>query len=213
MRHATSQFLFGYWNEIRNGRLAPKRFEIEPGRMGAVLPDSFILERSDSDTFSFRLAGTRITERFKAELRNIGFHEIWNEEDRLKVEVVLEEVSARGGVGRLECTVGDDHGNTAAVEYVILPLIHTRNSIDRMVGAMSILSEGEANWLGTTPITTQDVTTHEVIWPEGRPHQLAEQLRREEPTLAPHVRTARIVRIDRRQFRVYEGGRKDDPRA
>lgn len=212
MKHATSQFLFGYWNEIRNGRLAPKRFEIEPGRMGAVLPDSFILERKENDTFSFRLAGTRIGERFKAELRNIGFHEIWTEEDRLKVEVVLEEVSARGGVGRLECTIGDDHNNSATVEYVILPLIHTRSCVDRMVGAMSILTEADATWLGNTPITSQTIRAHEVIWPDGRPHQLATHLRQDEPTLAAHVRTARIVRIDRRQFRVYDGGRKDDPR-
>jgi len=212
MKHATSQFLFGYWNEIRDGRLAPKRFEIEPGRMGSVLPDTFVLERTDNNEFVFRLAGTRIGERFKAELRHVGFHEIWTPDDRLKAEVVLEDVSARGGVGRLECIIHDDHGNSAQVEYIILPLIHTRNSIDRMVGAMSILSDGEATWLGNTPITTQEVIAHEVIWPEGRPHQMAEQLKDEQPSLSPHVRTARIVRVDRRQFRVYEGGRKDDPR-
>ncbi len=211
MKHASSQFLFGYWNEIRNGRLAPKRFEIEPGRMGSVLPDTFILERTESNTFAFRLAGTRIGERFKTELRHIGFHEIWADEDRLKIEVVLEDIGARGGVGRLDCTVGDDYGNSATVEYIILPLIHTRNSIDRMVGAMSILSDDQATWLGNTPITSQQVHIHEVIWPEGRPHQLAEHLKREQPPLAAHVRTARIVRVDRRQFRVYEGGRKDDP--
>ena len=81
-----------------------------------------------------------------------------------------------------------------------------------MVGAMSILSDGEATWLGNTPITAQEVSVHEVIWPEGRPHKLAEQLKDEQPSLSPHVRTARIVRVDRRQFRVYDGGRKDDPR-
>ena len=96
MKHATSQFLFGYWNEIRAGRLAPKRFEIEPARMGSVLPDTFILERAMSDDFHFRLTGTRVAERFKAELRHVGFHEIWTEQDQLKVEVVLEEVRTRG---------------------------------------------------------------------------------------------------------------------
>lgn len=214
MKHTTSQFLFGYWNEIRNGRLAPKRFEIEPARMGTILPDAFILERTPSDTFNFRLTGTRIAEHFKAELRHVGFHEIWTNQDQLKVEVVLDDISARGGVGRIECVVGDDHSNSAVVEYVILPLIHTRNSIDRMVGAMSILPGENTDWLGTTPITSQEIVCHEVIWPEGRPHELAEHMlpKDQEPALAPHVRTARIVRVDRRQFRVYEGGRgKHDP--
>ena len=209
MKHATSQFLFGYWNEIRNGRLAPKRFEIEPGRMGAILPDTFILERSDTDTFSFRLAGTRIAELFKADLRNVGFEEIWKEQDRLKVEVVLDDVASRGGVGRIECQVSDDNNNTATVEYIILPLVHTRNSIDRMVGAVSVLPTTGSDWIGNTPITLQDVTAHEVVWPEGRPHSLMEKMN-QEPIVAPHVRTARIVRVDRRQFRVYEGGRKED---
>lgn len=212
MKHATSQFLFGYWNEIRDGRLAPKRFEIEPGRMGSVLPDTFILERTGADTFTFRLTGTRVVERFKAELRHVGFHEIWSEDDRLKVEVILDDISSHGGVGRLECTISDDHGHTASVEYVMLPLVHTRGTIDRIVGAMSVLCENGATWVGNTPITAQQVRVHEVIWPEGRPHRLAKHLKQDEPALAPLVRTARIVRVDRRQFRVYEGGRKNDPR-
>ena len=208
MKHTTSQFLFGYWNEIRSGRLAPKRFEIEPGRMGGILPDTFILERTEAKTFSFRLAGTRIGDRFKAELRHVGFLEIWAEADQAIVEQVLEEVTTRGGVGRIECVVEDDNANQAIAEYVILPLIHTRNTIDRLVGAMSVT--GTADWIGESPITSQTITAHEVIWPDGRPHSFAQAIK-QEPPLTPHVRTARIVRVDRRQFRVYEGGRKSDP--
>lgn len=214
MKHATSQFLYGYWNEIRNGRLAPKRFEIEPARMGSILPDTFILERDDKDAFAFRLTGTRLTEYFKADLRHVGFQEIWDEHDALKVEVVFQDVETRGGVGRIECVVEDDQGNSAVAEYLILPLIHTRNKIDRIVGALSILKGDDANWLGTSAITSQSVTTHEVIWPDGSPRQVVEAIsaKVQEPALAPHIRTARIVRSDRRQFRVYDGGRKDDPR-
>lgn len=213
MKHATSQFLFGYWNEIRNGRLAPKRFEIEPARMGSILPDTFILERTDTDDFAFRLAGTRIIERFKSELRHIGFQEIWTTHDRLKVETVMDEVVTRGGVGRLECVVCDDHDNSATVEYVILPLIHTQDRLDRIVGAMSILTEAETTWLGNTPITAQNIVRHDVVWPDGEPREVVQNSVFHEPTLAPHVRTARIVRVDRRQFRVYEGGRKADPHS
>jgi hypothetical protein len=52
----------------------------------------------------------------------------------------------------------------------------------------------------------------EAVWPQGRPHAAAEKLSRQTPIL-PEVRNARIVRQDRRQFRVYDGGlAKEAPR-
>ncbi len=56
MKHKTTQALFDYWNAMRAGRPAPRRSEIEPGDMRAILPYVFILERKDRDTYRFRLA-------------------------------------------------------------------------------------------------------------------------------------------------------------
>lgn len=208
MKHATSQFLYEYWNEIRDGRLAPKRFEIEPARMGSILSDTFILERSEKGQFSFRLTGTAISDRFKSDLRYVGFKEIWHGQDRLQTEAILDDISIRGGAGHIQARVSDEYGNQANVEYVILPLIHTSNMIDRMVGSMAVLSDGPPAWTGQNAITGQIITEQDVIWPDGRPHafNMATPLT-EQPALAPHVRTARIVRVDRRQFRVYDGGK------
>ena len=47
MRHAASESLYAYWNEVRRGRLAPERLEIQPARIGNLLLDTFILERVD----------------------------------------------------------------------------------------------------------------------------------------------------------------------
>ena len=63
MKQSTIQVLFGYWNEVRGERLAPRRFEIEPARIATILPETFILERLDSETFPYRLAGTKICDR------------------------------------------------------------------------------------------------------------------------------------------------------
>jgi hypothetical protein len=54
-------------------------------------------------------------------------------------------------------------------------------------------------------LTTIRLIAAEAVWPEGRPHALVDKLSRQSP-LQPHVRNARIVRQDRRQFRVYDGG-------
>ena len=42
------QTLYSYWNEVRAGRLAPQRLEIEPSRIAGVLAETFMLERVDA---------------------------------------------------------------------------------------------------------------------------------------------------------------------
>ncbi|MEO1694679.1 MAG: PAS domain-containing protein, partial [Pseudomonadota bacterium] len=47
MKHSTSHSLYAYWNEVRDGRPAPRRFEIEPSRIAHILSETLILERVD----------------------------------------------------------------------------------------------------------------------------------------------------------------------
>ena len=44
-------------------------------------------------------------------------------------------------------------------------------------------------------------------WPDGRPHAVVHQAERQSPLIAG-LSEARIVRHNRRQFRVLDGGRK-----
>jgi hypothetical protein len=46
---------------------------------------------------------------------------------------------------------------------------------------------------------------HELIWPDGRPHSILERLGKPAPIPA-RTAEARIVKTERRQFRVFEGG-------
>jgi hypothetical protein len=206
MKHTTSQFLYNYWNEIRAGRLAPKRFEIEPARIGAILPDAFILERGGDDgQFVYRLAGTRIGERYGAERRHADFDDAFEAEDRDTLGGLLYEVAERGGVGWITVDVEDGHKNKAQLEYLLLPLIHTQDRIDRILGTVSLTTNSD--WIGLSPITSQRIVEHDIVWPDGRPFELARTMAKLEPmVLEPQLRNARIVTANRRQFRVYDGG-------
>jgi len=64
MQQPTSRQLYAYWDGIRNGRIAPRRFEIEPARIASLLPETFIAECTGLLGFRFRLAGTKICEHF-----------------------------------------------------------------------------------------------------------------------------------------------------
>lgn len=204
MKQKTTQTLFAYWNAVRRERLAPRRFEIEPARIAEILPETFILEKAGAESYRFRLAGTRICEVFGVELRGSDLLDGWAMADHDKLLDVLVSVSERGGVGVLEIEVTSDRGHTALLEIAILPLVHTGQTIDRLLG--SIAPTDTPAWLGHEPVVTRRLVSTDVVWPEGKPHDMVERQQNQSPFL-PHIRSARIVRSDRRQFRVYDGGR------
>lgn len=203
MQHKTSQILYAYWNDVRGDRIAPRRFDIEPSQLSAVLPDTFMLERIARSIYRFRLAGTRICDQFRSEFRGVDFMDGWAPEDAETLIRTLSMVSDQGGAAVITMEARAISGQRAEYEVLILPLIHTEGTIDRFLGSMSALEPPA--WLGSERLVFKRLIGHEIIWPDGRPHALVAKTFRQAPFL-PHVRNARIVRQDRRQFRVYEGG-------
>ena len=202
MKQPTSRILYNYWNDVRGDRLAPSRFEIEPSRIAPILSETFILERIGHRHFAFRLAGTRICEQFGSELRGRDFSWLAGGDGAILVKV-MEAVTHEGGVGRLELEALTDEGRVAHFEMIVLPLVHPADEVTRYLGAISAI-DGPA-WLGETPLTPDSVVCHELIWPEGRPHAVVAQ---SQIPFSQALAAARIVRFDRRQFRVLDGGRK-----
>jgi hypothetical protein len=200
MKAHASQSLFSYWNSLRGDRLAPRRFEIEPSSIAPFLPDTFILERLDQDAFRFRLAGTRISDAFGLELRGANLFELFAISDHplLRREIAL--VTSQGAAAVFEIKAGEAGAPAATFEMLILPLTHTRDRVDRLLG--SIAPVDKPDWLGTVPLATRKVRRSEIIWPDGQPRSIVER----QAPFSPVVREARIVRSDRRQFRVYDGG-------
>lgn len=203
MKHTTTQNLYAYWNAMRGKRPAPRRFEIEPAQIADILPDTFILERIDSETFRFRLAGTRICEHFGTELRGSNFLDPWNDTDHLAVSRLLVNVSLQSAAGLLTIEADNERGENVPFEVLLLPLVHTRDSVDRVLGSISPLATPD--WLGQERLDIRRLVHADTLWPDGRPNNDADRTSRQSP-FAAHVRNARIVRSERRQFRVYEGG-------
>lgn len=203
MREAASQTLYAYWNEIRGERLAPRRFEIEPSRISAILPDSFVLERVDTATSRFRLAGTRICEAFAAEFRGLNIMDMFGAEDRITLERQLSVIARQGAVGLFVVTSETASGKSVRLEMLLLPLVHTREIVDRFLGILVPIDKPA--WLGHEPLISSKITGNELIWPDGRPHAVIDNMHRQAP-FHSYVREARIVRSEHRQFRVYDGG-------
>jgi hypothetical protein len=202
MQHKTSRALFSYWNEVRDGKLAPRRFDIEPARISDVLPDTFMLERIAKSLYRFRLAGTRICDEFQTELRGMNFLDGWSPEDTEALERDLRMVTEQGGVGLFTIEARSLSGTPVPFEIIVLPLVHTHGTVDRYLGAISPLPHGARS---PERLVFRRLVHHDVLWPDGRPNAAVQRAQHQVPFL-PHVRNARIVRQDRRQFRVYDGG-------
>ncbi len=202
MKHKTSSALFGYWDSVRGHRMAPQRFEIDPSKISAILPHTFILERRDAETFSFRLAGTRMCDVFGYELRGTNFLSGWEAIDRLPLLRQFSTLTRHGTAGIVYLEIGAADEAPVECEVLLLPLRHTRDTIERVLGAFSPLQS--PGWFGEKPVTSKHVISNEVIWPSRDPSSPFS--RPAEPPSIDPSRSGRIVRSQRRQFQVFEGG-------
>lgn len=209
MKHKTTRTLYAYWNAVRGNRMAPSRYEIEPAGIGSVLSETLILERPDVQDCRFRLAGTQVCDYFAHELRGADFYGLWSHNDAILLRGAIETAAEHGAVGHFtfEARIGTSQKH-AEFELLLLPLIHTGPSADRFLGSIAGLEV--PYWIGTSPPDSLRVTSHELVWPEGRPRSkvnTSQTSSKTTPPLASNLRSARIVRSQRRSFLVYEGGR------
>lgn len=214
MKTGANCALFDYWNALRASRIAPRRFEIEPAQIADILPDTFILEYREQGAFVYRLAGTRVCEIFGREMRGENFLECWLEPERFALNRHLNVSRRTGAV--LDLVAEAEPGGPPPIrfEIVILPLFHTGDQIERFLGGIAPL-----HWPASRPKPIREdegVRGHlkqamfEIVYPSQSCVVDAYDnlgLNGTEPLVFDPVRKARIVRQDRRQFRVYEGGR------
>jgi hypothetical protein len=203
MKQRTNQILFDYWNELRAGRLAPRRFEIEPSRITGILSETFILERVQSESFRYRLAGTRICEIFGTEFRSRGFFDGWDAADSEALLPMLHTMCTQGAVLAIDFEATSPGGKSIGFECIMMPLAHAGQTVTRVLGAMTATST--PSWLGYEPLTSRRLLHRELIWPDGRPHAVAEK-HREVSVFAKALDGARYVHSERRRFRVLDGG-------
>jgi hypothetical protein len=210
MKHKVSHTLFAYWNEIRGQRIAPRRFEIEPSRIASILPDTFILDCSAAGIYRFRLAGTRMSGLLGRDVRDGLFTDLFQPSDHRTVNLLLKQAIEQAPVSILT-TAGIPSAPEASstrflgrTEIVLLPLYHTHDTVTRLLGSAAPLDAMPVT--GPRTPLVHELQSHDIIWPDGRPHAILDQMNRQSP-FAPENRNARIVTSNRRRFRVFDGGR------
>ena len=190
MQQATSRQLYAYWDGIRNGRIAPRRFEVEPGKITGILRETFIAECTGLLCFRFRLAGTRICQHFGRELRGVDFLSLWSAKDRDAIASLVRNVLNDGAVGHGTFEAYTGTNRQARFELTLMPLIHIGQTINRILGSMTAIDP--PFWLGAEPLVWFRVGELHLHWPDGMPAFMADG--------------GEAARFQRHRFRVVDGG-------
>jgi hypothetical protein len=204
--------LFQYWNRLRDGRPAPKRTEVEPADIKALLADTFILERDTRGEAVFRLAGTRLCATYGRELKGFSFPSLWREKDQRLVARLIHGVFQQKSVVVISYEGLSRNGRSNHFELLALPLDGGVEN-PRCLGIMTAAEK--PFWLGADPIIDVRIDSIRVIDPEREPLFLKNRPAISVPALAPSELEApqtisefgRARRI--RHLVVLDGGREE----
>jgi hypothetical protein len=158
--------LFQYWNRLRNGRVAPKRTEIEPADIKALLPDTFILEKDTRGEAVFRLAGTRLCAAYGRELKGFSFTSLWREHDQRLAARLAEGVFRAKSVAVIACEGCSRGRRLLALEMLLLPLDGGVEN-PRSLGIMS--ARDKPFWMGADPLAEGKIEAVRVVDPDREP--------------------------------------------
>ncbi|MFT3811504.1 MAG: PAS domain-containing protein [Micropepsaceae bacterium] len=136
MRQAAATKILAYWDSLSSEAAVPAAASVDPRALKAHLPDLFMLERLDRAVFAFRLAGTRMCQRFGRELRDHDFVRLFPAQQHGDVLAQLnralqtgESVVIRAGAVMLDNT-------TVGAEIVLMPLTDAEGRVVRLLGAL-----------------------------------------------------------------------------
>lgn len=209
MQQKTSKLLYEYWDGVRKGRLAPDRFEIEPSRISGLLPETFIIECSELRSYTIRLAGTRICTQIGYELRGTDILDHWSHDDREAIESLLLNVKESGAVAVLKLSASDERGRTVWFEMTLMPLVHTGNSVNRILGCLTAIDP--PFWLGTARLRDRTLADFDLLWPKGSQAYAEKHITSNRAPLPKDSPEPRVSGDERRKFRVFEGGLSSRP--
>lgn len=157
MKHPSARALHAYWDRLRGVRAAPERAEIDPGQIGRLLGDIFMLERSGANRYGVRLAGTRLCALIGKEIRGQSLAGLFTDADRPAVFAALEAVDD-DALPAIAGLVGETpDGRTVDLEMIALPLRHRGRTHERMLGAIVPLDV--PFWVGTAPLVALHLKT------------------------------------------------------
>lgn len=127
-----------YWMALADGRLMPKRSEVDPRGMTGSLDRVFLLEKMSPAQARFRVAGSRLSRLLEMDLRGMPFSSLFHPTARPDVSDALMAVFADPARVqlRLDGMGGGVFTNRISAEVLILPLRDDAGEVTRALGVI-----------------------------------------------------------------------------
>lgn len=170
MKNGVSKTLYKYWDDLRGGRPAPNRSEIDPGRIRSLLGDTFILEVNSPHDVRYRLAGTRLCSAHCRELKGRNFLRGWNEKDREALSSLIAAITEDAAAAVIGVAGHTEREQQLNMEMLLLPLNVPGEGRIRILGSSTPMER--PYWLGLHPVLSQSITSLRLVWPDERPYFL-----------------------------------------
>lgn len=119
-----------YWDDLRAGRHAPARTEIDPDALLPALSLCALLERPRPGTIRLRLGGGRVAALMGMEVRGMPLRALFAMPDRPALMSAAEAVFAQPAILRATLRAPGAHG-AVAVPMALLPLTDAEGALAR----------------------------------------------------------------------------------
>ena len=137
----TLKVLEAYWHELRGPKTLPERRAIDPTRIDAALPYSFILERVAPGVGRLRVSGQKINDLMMMEARGMPLSMLFEPTERDRLQTYVEACFADPAIVELSLTTQSGLSRPKFTgRLLLMPLAGVNGIPTRALGA--IVTEG-----------------------------------------------------------------------
>ena len=134
MVHPNTDRLTEYWRARRGDNAMPRRADIDPMAFHTLLPQTFIIGRTEDGRYPFRLVGGLIADLHRADLRGQDLLGLWRAGDRWQLKSALEFARRRPEPVVVSADVLAEGGAVMGVEILFAPMSGPSGEADRFLG-------------------------------------------------------------------------------
>lgn len=135
--HPSSRQLLAAWDEMRAGRPAPSRRDLDLRQVKELMSQLFIAERDKpSGGFTWRLAGTGLCSLHARELTGTDMLAGWEDFERGVFHRFLSAVTGAGQIAQFRIRFLTDRQQTFTAEMLALPMQATDASAIHILGGL-----------------------------------------------------------------------------
>lgn len=126
-----------YWEQLRDGRLMPKRSEVDPRAMESALEYALLLEHVAPGVVRVRVAGTHLSDLMGMEVRGMPLSVFFDVADRGTLAEIVDRVVREPQVAELKLSSPAGLGRPALDARMLLaPLEGEHESRPRLLGCL-----------------------------------------------------------------------------